>query len=392
MEVQEIETKFVYLSGTAKEVPVDRLYSRLLNVMAALVLCLGVSGFAQANYSTSELDTLVANIALYPDPLLVQVLDASTYGNQIAPAALWAESHKNLKGETLANAIEEANLPYDPSVQALLPFPSVLSMMSKYRTWTDQLGDAVTNQKEDVMEAVQRMRQKAYDYGHLKTNEQVKVETGDNITIYPVQKEYVYVPVYNPRVVYYVRYDGYSRVYYGSGVWLGTWFGEWGWGSCWIDWGPRVIYVRDTRWYAHRPIPRHPRRYRPPHHFNSPPPRRPAPAPANHMVPAPAARMSMVPAPRAAAPAPANTRIYTAPAAPVERRVMSNQPAPAPRSPAANPVQPERLPTRYVDSDDDSRHYDNRRYDSRNQGGSISQPAPRSRNTSAPKPRPVGRR
>ena len=103
----------------------DRLFSRLLNVMAALVLCLGISGFAQANYSTSELDTLVANIALYPDPLLVQVLDASTYGNQIAPAALWAESHKNLKGETLANAIEEANLPYDPSVQALLPFPSV---------------------------------------------------------------------------------------------------------------------------------------------------------------------------------------------------------------------------------------------------------------------------
>lgn len=379
----------------------DRLFSRLLNVMAALVLCLGASGFAQANYSTSELDTLVANIALYPDPLLVQVLDASTYGNQIAPAALWAESHKNLKGETLANAIEEANLPYDPSVQALLPFPSVLSMMSKYRTWTDQLGDAVTNQKEDVMEAVQRMRQKAYDYGHLKTNEQVKVEAGDNITIYPVQKEYVYVPVYNPRVVYYVRYDGYSRVYYGSGVWLGTWFGEWGWGSCWIDWGPRVIYVRDTRWYAHRPIPRHPRRYRPPHHFNSPPPRRPAPAPASRVAPAPAvrvapapsgARMSTAPAPATrTVPAPA-TRVMTAPA-PQSYPAASPASAPAARRPAPGPggIEPERLPTRYVDSDDDSRRYDNRRYDSRNQGGSISQPAHRSRTSSAPKPRPSGR-
>ena len=389
----------------------DRLFSRLLNVIAALVLCLGVSGFAQANYSTSELDTLVANIALYPDPLLVQVLDASTYGNQIAPAALWAESHKNLKGETLANAIEEANLPYDPSVQALLPFPSVLSMMSKYRTWTDQLGDAVTNQKEDVMEAVQRMRQKAYDYGHLKTNEQVKVETGDNITIYPVQKEYVYVPVYNPRVVYYVRYDGYTRVYYGSGVWLGTWFGEWGWGSCWIDWGPRVIYVRDTRWYAHRPIPRHPRRYRPPHHYNSPPPRH-APAPARAMpapaarmttAPAPAARMSTAPAPRAAAPAntyPIQRRVSSEPAP----RVMT-APAPSQTRPAASPapvarpsaapagIGQERLPTRYVDSDDeDSRGYDNRRYESRNQGNSGTHAAPRPRSSSAPKPRPSGRR
>ena len=374
----------------------DRLFSRLLNVMAALVLCLGVSGFAQANYSTAELDTLVANIALYPDPLLVQVLDASTYGNQIPAAALWAESHKNMKGATLASAIEEANLPYDPSVQALLPFPSVLSMMSKYRTWTDQLGDAVTNQKDEVMEAVQRMRQRAYDYGHLKTNEQVKVETGDNITIYPVQKEYVYVPVYNPRVVYYVRYDGYTRVYYGQGVWLGTWFGEWGWGSCWIDWGPRVIYVRNTRWYAHRPIPRHPRRYRPPHHYNSPPPRY-APPPAAR--PAPAGRISTAPAPRAAAtasgaaPAPTTNRVYTTSPAPVERRVMSSQPAPAPagvtsntapsaapapRSPAAQPVQPERLPSRYY-NDDNSR--------SSSQGSSRS-----SRSTPAPKPRSMGRR
>ncbi|MBR2211406.1 MAG: DUF3300 domain-containing protein [Fibrobacter sp.] len=378
----------------------DRLYSRLLNVVAALVLCFSVLGFAQANYSTSELDTLVANIALYPDPLLVQVLDASTYGNQIPAAAIWAEAHKNMKGETLASAIEEANLPYDPSVLALLPFPSVLSMMDKYRTWTDQLGDAVTNQKEEVMEAVQRMRQKAYDYGHLKTNEQVKVVTGDNITIYPVQKEYVYVPVYNPRVVYYVRYDGYTRVYYGQGVWLGTWFGEWGWGSCWIDWGPRVIYVRNTRWYAHRPIPRHPRRYRPPHHYNSPPPRRPAPAPATRVAPAPAARMSTAPAPARVSPAPAPaTRM--APAYPVECRMSSEpaprivtvpaqgnaypaaSPAPAARRPAPAPggIEPERLPTRYVDSDDDnSRRYDNRRS------------APRARTSSSPKPRPVGRR
>ena len=376
----------------------SRIFKRF-GLVAFLILGIHFPCFAQANYSTSELDTLVANIALYPDPLLVQVLDASTYGNQIPAAALWADAHKNMKGETLASAIEEANLPYDPSVLALLPFPSVLSMMDKYRTWTDQLGDAVTNQKEEVMEAVQRMRQKAYDYGHLKTNEQVKVVTGDNITIYPVQKEYVYVPVYNPRVVYYVRYDGYTRVYYGQGVWLGTWFGEWGWGSCWIDWGPRVIYVRNTRWYAHRPIPRHPRRYRPPHHFNSPPPRRPAPA---RVAPAPAARMSTAPAPARVSPAPAPAN-RTAPAYPAERRMFSEpapravpapaqgnaypaaRPAPAPATsrPAPTPgtVEQERLPSRYVDSDDNSRRSDNRRIEPRT-----------TRSTSAPKPRPVGRR
>ena len=372
----------------------SRIFKRF-GLVASLILCLHFPCFAQANYSASELDTLVANIALYPDPLLVQVLDASTYGNQIPAATLWAESHKNMKGATLASAIEEANLPYDPSVQALLPFPSVLSMMDKYRAWTDQLGDAVTNQKEEVMEAVQRMRQRAYDYGHLKTNEQVKVETGDNITIYPVQKEYVYVPVYNPRVVYYVRYDGYTRVYYGSGVWLGTWFGEWGWGSCWIDWGPRVIYVRNTRWYAHRPIPRHPRRYRPPHHFNGPPPRRPAPArvapaPAARVAPAPAGRMSTAPAPTthmSATPAPA-ARVGTV----STTRVMP-APAPAGRQQAPMAVEPERLPTRYVGSDeDDSRRYDNRRYEPRSQSGSTTRTAPRSRSTSAPKPRPEGRR
>ena len=381
----------------------SRIFKKF-GLVASLILCLHFSCFAQSNYTTSELDTLVSNIALYPDPLLVQVLDASTYGNQIPAAALWAEGHKNMKGETLAAAIEEANLPYDPSVQALLPFPSVLSMMSKYRTWTDQLGDAVTNQKEEVMEAVQRMRQKAYDYGHLKTNEQVKVETGDNITIYPVQKEYVYVPVYNPRVIYYVRYDGYTRVYYGQGVWLGTWFGEWGWGSCWIDWGPRVIYVRNTRWYAHRPIPRHPRRYRPPHHFNSPPPRRPAPA--SRVAPAPAARMSTAPAPARVSPAPAPRSAAPAPAARVAPapRVMtvpaqsytypSASPSPAARRPlpASGGIEPERLPSRYVDSDDDnSRRNDNRRYEPRSQSGSGTQPAPRARTSSSPKPRSSGR-
>ena len=246
---------------------------RIFFLLVLILLCIPGYGRAQANYSTSELDTLVSNIALYPDPLLVHVLTASTFGNQIPAANAWSQGHKHLKGESLAAAMENDNLSYDPSVQALLPFPTVLEMMAKYRAWCDQLGDAVTNQKDDVMEAIQRMRQSAYDHGHLRSDERVQVaENSGNIEITPVNTEVVYVPVYNPRVVYYVYADGYTRISYGTGVWLGTWYGEWGWGTCWFDWGPRVIYVRNTRWYPHRPIPRHPRGYRPPPRPHRPPP------------------------------------------------------------------------------------------------------------------------
>ena len=174
----------------------------LFLLLVLMTLCIPGFARAQANFTTSELDTLVSNIALYPDPLLVHVLTASTFGNEIPAANAWAQGHKHLKGESLAAAMEKDNLTYDPSVQALLPFPTVLEMMSKYKAWCDQLGDAVTNQKDDVMEAIQRMRQSAYDHGHLRTNEQVEVaESSGNIVIAPVKTEVVYVPVYNPRVL-----------------------------------------------------------------------------------------------------------------------------------------------------------------------------------------------
>ena len=235
-----------------------------LVLLLAAVFCLPGVGRAQGYFSASELDTLVANIALYPDPLLVQVLAASTYGEQIAPASEWANAHKHLKGDALSNAIAAAELPYDASVQALIPFPRVLSMMNRYAAWTDQLGDAVFIQKEDVMQAVQRLRRAANEHGHLRNDDYVKVTTGDNITILPVRTEYVYVPVYNPYVVYYNYYDGYVRVSYAPGVWLGTHYGYWGWGSCWFDWNARAIYMRDHRWHAPRRGPRHPHRYAPP--------------------------------------------------------------------------------------------------------------------------------
>ena len=193
----------------------------------AVLFCLPNAAFAQGNFTASELDTLVANIALYPDPLLVQVLAASTHGDDIHPAAVWAEAHKNMTGKDLSAALERAKLPYDPSVQALIPFPQVLSMMDRYPAWTEQLGDAVFMQKEDVMASVQRLRRTASKFGHLRSDDRVKVTNGDNITITPVRTEYVYVPVYNPYYVYYRYYDGYARITYAPGIWIGGWFGFW---------------------------------------------------------------------------------------------------------------------------------------------------------------------
>ena len=261
--------------------------------LGILLFCLGMfpaSAMAYAEFSPNELDTLVSNIALYPDPLLTHVLTASMYGEQIPSASLWAQAHSNLKGEELSSELERSNLDYNESVQALLPFPTVLAMMNKYAAWCNQLGEAVANQENEVMAAVQRMRQAAVDHGHLVSNEQVNVnKESDIIVITPVRTEYVYVPVYNPHVVYYVYADGYTGIRYSYGVWLGAWFHDWGW---------------------YRPAPRRPHHYR-----RNPPPSRTAPSArpvsAPGLAPAPESRRASA-RPAATAPAP---RANTAPAA-----------------------------------------------------------------------------
>lgn len=260
----------------------------------ATVLCLPSSTRANDQFTPAELDTLVSTIALYPDPLLVQVLAASVHGDEIPGASDWANQHKNLKGQELADRIKLEDLPYDESVQALIPFPTVLATMAQYQVWTDQLGDAVASQKEAVMDAVQRMRNAAYNHGHLQSNEQVKVIKEKTIIIEPVQKEYVYVPVYNPHVVYYVYSNGYSGLRYRSGVWVGGYYDSWGWGTSRFEWDTHLIYVHDYRWYHNRPRPHHPpRRYAPPpsrhdHHVapsrnnTYTPPSKPSKVPLNH--------------------------------------------------------------------------------------------------------------
>jgi hypothetical protein len=155
----------------------------------------------------AQLDQLVAPIALYPDPLLAQVLMASTYPLEVVQADRWAKSNKSLKGDKLSNALAKQD--WDASVKELVSTPTVLDMMNDKLDWTQQLGDAVLAQQADVMDAVQRLRNKAQANGKLETNKQQRVtvtqEQGTStpiIEIEPSSPEAVYVPYYNPAVVY----------------------------------------------------------------------------------------------------------------------------------------------------------------------------------------------
>jgi hypothetical protein len=202
-------------------------------------------------YPPAELDRLVSRIALYPDPLLAQILAAATYPDQIPDAARYADEHHYLTGDDLARAIAADHLPWDPSVQALLPFPSVLGMMASDMRWTSDLGNAFLAQEQDVMDAVQAMRRQARDYGYLRSNGQVVVSGGPYITIMPVNPEFVCIPAYDPRVVYYPPRPGFyvgSAIGFGYGVSLGFGFAPWGWGSSHFYWDRRQVYIANAPW------------------------------------------------------------------------------------------------------------------------------------------------
>src|SRR5262245_30439033 len=152
-----------------------------------------------------QLDSLVAPIALYQDPLLAQVLAASTYPLEIVQLQQFLAKHKDLKDKALTDAVMKQN--WDPSVQSMAALPDVVKRLADDIKWTTDLGNAVLAQQSDVMDAVQRMRAKAQDKGNLKSNEQMKVETKvvENkqvIVIEQSKPEVVYVPSYDPVVVY----------------------------------------------------------------------------------------------------------------------------------------------------------------------------------------------
>jgi hypothetical protein len=213
-----------------------------------------------ARLSAQELRQLVAPIALYPDALVAQVLAASTYPTEIVEADRWMHDHSDLKGEKLADAVNKQS--WDPSVKALTQFPSVLENMDKNLSWTSSLGDAYVNQQQDVTDAVQAMRQQARKAGHLSSNEQQKITTqGNTVIIEPANPEVVYVPAYDPWLVYgapIVAYPGWypvpgiffagPEISFGLGFGIGFFGGfGWGWNHWGCDWhGHRVIYNHNT--------------------------------------------------------------------------------------------------------------------------------------------------
>jgi hypothetical protein len=198
-----------------------------------------------------QLDTLVAPIALYPDPLLSQVLAASTYPLEVVETQQWLQQNSNLKGEDLINAAKQQN--WDPSVQALVAFPDVVALLNRDIQWTTDLGNAFLAQQSEVMDAVQRMRVRAQQNGKLNSTPQQTVTTQTQggqsaVVIEPANPQVVYVPTYNPEYIwgppvygYYppLWYPPYGFAY-GPGVYIGSFFPLWagfGWGGWGLGWG-----------------------------------------------------------------------------------------------------------------------------------------------------------
>src|SRR5271167_518438 len=194
--------------------------------------------------STSELQSLVAPIALYPDALVAQILTASTFPDQVAIAEYWLEQNKSLTGSALMQAVDTQS--WDPSVKALTQFPSVLANLAHNLTWTSSLGEAFHNQQAEVMSAIQTLRAQAKAAGNLKSTPQVTVvqQSPQVIVIQPANPQVVYVPQYNPTVIYGTPYvtPGYSAgdvaaaavIGFGAGVAVGAMMS--GGGGC-CSWG-----------------------------------------------------------------------------------------------------------------------------------------------------------
>jgi hypothetical protein len=205
------------------------------------------------SFSPEQLDRLVSRIALYPDSLLAQVLAAATYSDSIPDAARWADEHHYLTGQALADAIQADHLPWDPSVQALLPFPSVLDTMASDLNWTRDLGNAFLASQQDVMDAVQRERHKAEQYGYLRSNNTIVVSGGPYISIAPYDPGFIVVPYYDPAIVFFPPRPGFfvgGAIRFGFGVGIGGFFRPWGWGVRVgvFDWGAHRVFINGGVW------------------------------------------------------------------------------------------------------------------------------------------------
>jgi uncharacterized membrane protein YgcG len=215
-----------------------------------------------AQLTPEQLQELVAPIALYPDALVAQILAGSAYPTQIVEAERFLEQNPNLKGAALGAEVDKQD--WDPSVKALTQFPSVLADMNKNLSWTSELGDANYNQQADVMGAVQFMRQKAEQAGTLKTTPQQTVTAqGPTVVIQPANPDVVYVPDYDPELIYgypvglwpgFYPWWGAPGPYisWGVGFGIGPFFGfGWGWNAWGFDWYNRGLLYGGGRYAFH---------------------------------------------------------------------------------------------------------------------------------------------
>ncbi len=233
---------------------------------------------AQAAWSPDELNQLVAPIALYPDALVAQVVAAASYPTQIVEADRWIQQNSGLKGEELAKAADSQS--WDPSVKALTQFPSVLATMDKNLSWTSALGEAYVDQPQNVLDAVQVMRQRAQQAGNLKSTPQEAVTTeGQSIVIQPADPDVVYVPEYDPWVVYGDPVEFYPDwapgayfepgIAFGVGVGVGFFGGfGWGWHHWGADWHGHEVEYDHHHYISHSPTFGHDRPFGDHPHFD----------------------------------------------------------------------------------------------------------------------------
>jgi hypothetical protein len=240
-------------------------FAKILAVFLTFLLLVPQAVVAQSEskekpFKQEELDQLLAPIALYPDSLVAQILMASTYPLEVVQAERWAKQNESLTGDALTEALEQQN--WDPSVKSLVNFPQVLQMMNEKVDWTQKLGDAFLAQQKDVMDTIQNLRKKAQAEGNLKTNQEQKViveKETQTIIIEPSNPQVVYVPTYNPTVIYGTWwYPAYPPYYYyppgyvagaalfsfGVGIAIGAAWG-YAWGGC--NWGRGNVNININR-------------------------------------------------------------------------------------------------------------------------------------------------
>ena len=254
------------------------MYARaryFLTALAVLLFSVSVAGAQQYGqgrpvFAQQQLDQMLAPIALYPDALLSQVLMAATYPGEVVEAARWSRRNPDLNGDRAVRAVERID--WDPSVKSLVAFPQILDLMDEKLNWTEDLGDAFLDQEAQVMDTVQYLRRKAYTAGNLSSSDQYRVDFEDSsFTIRFANPEVVYLPYYNPTIVFGTWWwPAYQPVYWAP--WPGyhsrAGYRGYAWGPAIPvsreffygapDWRNRRVNVVNVNNYYYRPAHNHP--------------------------------------------------------------------------------------------------------------------------------------